>query len=122
VSYEKNISYVKSCAFCISPTLIENFGMAILEATFVGLPVITFDVGGNADIIRDGINGFLVDFMDIESLVNKSIELLTNEKLNEKMRDNSYNYATENFSSGKTIDQYKHFFNTIDVIYKKEKK
>jgi glycosyltransferase involved in cell wall biosynthesis len=68
-SYNENISVVKACSFCVSPTLIESFGLAILEANFCGLPVVTFDVGGTADIIVNGENGILVPFLDIEALI-----------------------------------------------------
>ena len=41
-----NVAIMKACDLCVSPTFIENFGMALLEAQFCGLPVVAFDVGG----------------------------------------------------------------------------
>ena len=104
--YLKNVSYVKACSFCISPTLIENFSMAILEAIFCGLPVIAFNVGGNSDIIQDGNNGHLVDMLDIESLVGAAKQLLTNPELLIKMQDRCTKSVKGKFTSVPIIEHY----------------
>ncbi|ABY34861.1 MAG TPA: glycosyl transferase family 1 [Chloroflexus aurantiacus] len=44
----------------VFPTRAEAFGIAALEAIASGVPVITTPVGGLPDIVRDGVNGFLV--------------------------------------------------------------
>ena len=38
----------------------ETFGLVLLEAMLVGLPVIASDLGGHRDIVRDGQDGFLI--------------------------------------------------------------
>lgn len=114
VSYFENISYIKDCSLCISPTLIENFGMAILEAGFCGLPVITFNVGGNVDIIDNENNGFLVDLLDIEALIEKTNLLLANHELLEQMQINSKKIAMERFGSNIIIEKYK---NVVKQLY-----
>ena len=76
VSQETNVSYVKSCSFGVSPTLIESFGMAILEASYCRVPMVTFAVGGTPEIVRNGENGFLVPFLDIEGLIDSASKLL----------------------------------------------
>jgi len=109
-NYFDNISYIKACAFCISPTLIENFGMAILEAGFCGLPIITFDVGGNADIVIDGNNGFLIDLLDIEKIIEKASLLLLNLELTKNMQNNSKKIANTKFCSDVILEKYKNIF------------
>jgi len=74
--YSSSIAYLKSCDICISPTLFESFGMAILEAMLSGIPVIAFDVGGNRELIRNGENGYIVDYLNITQLCNKAIKLI----------------------------------------------
>lgn len=41
-------------------SLTEGYSIALLEACAAGLPIVASDVGGNAEIVRDGINGKLV--------------------------------------------------------------
>jgi glycosyltransferase involved in cell wall biosynthesis len=74
--YAENIGLMKACQICVSPTLIENFGMALLEAQFCGLPVLTFDVGGNAELVADGRTGRIVPYLDVEALARESAGLL----------------------------------------------
>lgn len=77
VDARTNLSIVKSCSLVLSPTLIENFSMALLEAQFLGLPVATFDVGGNAELIEDGETGRLAKLGDIDELARLACSLLS---------------------------------------------
>jgi glycosyltransferase involved in cell wall biosynthesis len=103
--YATNISKIKSCSFCISPTVLESFGMAILEANFCGIPVVAFNVGGNADIIANEENGYLVPFLDMEELISCSI-LLMGKQLNERMKAKTYEFANRRFATETIADQY----------------
>lgn len=86
VPYKNNIAYVKGCSFGVSPTLIENFSMAILEAHHCGLPMVVFDVGGNREMIEDGKNGYLVPYLDVNGLVNKASLMFDPDRLNDLRR------------------------------------
>ena len=64
--------------FYINSSYDEALGVSIIEAISVGLPVIGSNVGGVPEIIKPGINGFLVDFSNEESVVDtilKSINI-----------------------------------------------
>jgi UDP-glucose:(heptosyl)LPS alpha-1,3-glucosyltransferase len=52
------------------PTLYEPFGLVFGEAMACGLPVITSPQAGAADWIRHGINGFVVDPLDVPAMAN----------------------------------------------------
>jgi glycosyltransferase involved in cell wall biosynthesis len=108
VGYYENISIIKGCSFCVSPTLIESFGMAILEANFCGLPVVAFAVGGNVDIISEGVNGLLAPFMDTERLLSLSIQLL-NQNRREEMSSRTLLLVKDKFNGYKIADQYIEF-------------
>lgn len=105
VDLQTNLSYVKSCTFGISPTLIESFGMALLEAGFCNVPMVTFDVGGTSEVVCDGKNGLLVPFLDLEDLIVSATKLL-NPAYCEKLRSSSGDYVRERFSSRLIAEQY----------------
>ena len=47
----------------------EPFGRSIAEAQGAGLPVVSFDSGGVAEIVEHGVTGFLVPYGDIGAFV-----------------------------------------------------
>lgn len=47
---------------------IETFGLTLLEAMAFGVPVIAPPVGGPAELVRDGLEGFLIDSRDSQAL------------------------------------------------------
>ncbi|WP_367027023.1 glycosyltransferase family 4 protein [Methylococcus sp. ANG] len=54
----------------VFPTLIEGMPLVVLEAMASGLPIITTP-NGPGDIVRDGIDGFVVPIRDVDAIVEK---------------------------------------------------
>lgn len=52
----------------VFPTLCDGFGMVVTEAFAQGLPVITTNRAGAADLVRHGVNGLIVPAGDTEAL------------------------------------------------------
>jgi UDP-glucose:(heptosyl)LPS alpha-1,3-glucosyltransferase len=52
----------------VLPTLYDPFPNAALEAMASGLPVITSTKSGAAELIQDGVNGYLCDSVDMAAL------------------------------------------------------
>lgn len=105
VSYEENIAFVKTCSFAVSPTLLESFGMAILEANVCGLPVVTFDCGGNRELIENGENGFIAPYLDVECLVQYAQRLLDDD-LRSSMSKKARELARSKFGSDKVVKEF----------------
>ena len=65
-------------AFDISviPSIWENCSNAILESMAMGRPVIAFDVGGNPEVITNGVTGFLVNDRSVDHLARTIISAL----------------------------------------------
>ena len=105
VSYADNLAVVKACSFGISPTLIENFGMALLEASMCGVPMVAFDVGGNADVVSNGRNGVLVPALDVEALIKSACRLLEADNRT-NLRRATVSYAADKFSSHRTVEKF----------------
>lgn len=52
----------------VFPTLCDGFGMVVTEAFSQGLPVITTDRAGAADLVQHGVNGLIVPAGDVDAL------------------------------------------------------
>ena len=76
VQAEDLLAIVKACSFAVYPTLVENYSMALLESVLCGVPAVTFDVGGNGEIVRHGVNGFLAPPYDDHILAASAAKLL----------------------------------------------
>jgi glycosyltransferase involved in cell wall biosynthesis len=59
----------------ILPSLWEGLPLALIESLAVGKPAIATDVGGNSEIIQDGVNGLIVPAKDAQALADAIIQL-----------------------------------------------
>jgi len=59
----------------------DNFGHALVEAAYFGLPLVTTDVGVAADLIQRGRGGFLIQHDDDQALCNAILNLSSSDSL-----------------------------------------
>jgi len=90
----------------ILPSRYELFPYSLLEAMSLGLPIVVTNVGGNNEIINDGVNGFLVQPEDENSLVEAMLKVLKNKNLAKKFSQNNLK-DIEKFSLENMIRQTK---------------
>jgi len=60
----------------VLPSLLESFGVVLIEAMAAGLPVITTDTDGCRDVIRGGKDGIMVPKGDAQALASAMARLL----------------------------------------------
>jgi glycosyltransferase involved in cell wall biosynthesis len=84
--YDLKALYVDS-DIVIIPSLYEPFGIVALEAMACGKPVIASKVGGLAEIIKHGVNGYLVEPANSRALAEAILTLLKNPSLSESIRE-----------------------------------
>ncbi len=76
VSEEEKKRLIGRSGIYVLPSYNEGLPMGLLEAMAWGLAPISTNVGAIPEIIADGINGFLVDPGDIDTLSNRICELM----------------------------------------------
>lgn len=69
----------------VFPTLLETFGMVLVEAMAAGLPIITTDAPGVRDVVIDGKQGLVAPVADEKALADKIETLLKNLSLRQKL-------------------------------------
>jgi glycosyltransferase involved in cell wall biosynthesis len=84
--------------FMFTPRRKEGLGLVLLEALASGKPIVATDVGGIASIVKDGINGFLVEPSMPELLVKPTLRLLKDKELYQKMAQAGREMVVQKFS------------------------
>lgn len=88
------------------PTEYEIFGMVLLEAMYFGLPCITSINGGSSTIIKNGINGMIIDKFDMNSWTNSIKLLLNSDELKIKIGESAKRTIINNFLWNKLVDNF----------------
>jgi len=73
-----------SDVFCL-PSRSEGFSNALIEAMGSRLPCVATRVGGNAEALTEGVNGFLVESEDADAMGDRLLRLLRDPKLRRGM-------------------------------------
>lgn len=77
----------------------EAFSISLIEALCVGHPVIATDVGGNSEIVSDGINGTLIPSGDVTAAADAIERYVNSPELREKCGNSAADIVHENFTS-----------------------
>jgi len=76
----------------------EPFGATGLEAMRCGLPVVAFDAGGISEWLLNGVNGFLVPWMDRDAFARRVDALLLDKALARRLGATGRQLADEHFN------------------------
>jgi len=93
----------------------EGLSHTLLEVMALGVPIIATNVGGNTELIEDGVHGLLVDAEDDTALHNAIKRLLGDSTLRKKLAENARRKAEE-FSVNYTIEETVKLLE--DVVFK----
>ncbi len=105
LNYKEHVAIVKVCSFGITPAVMENFSMAILEATYSGVPMLAFQRGGNEDIIENGKNGYLFPAFNVKKMLEVANHLMGNERIN-AFKKRTKSFTRKKFNSELILEQY----------------
>ena len=82
---EKTGSYYREAGLFVLPSLNEGMSNAMLEALASGLPILTTETGGTAELVKEGENGYTVKMKDAEDLAEKIEIIFRDNELRKRM-------------------------------------
>ena len=91
----------------------ESFGLAALEAMACEVPVIATNTGGLPEVVIDGENGYLVSLADTQTIADRAIEILSDEKKQQAMGRRGREWAVEQFNTERVIPQYERLYERV---------
>lgn len=106
-----NYKYYAAADVFVFPTMYEPFGNVHLEALASGLPVITTKNSGAAEIIKDGVQGFVIGQPEDTETITEKIKLLFIDR--EKLQ--SMSRAARLLAEGFTFERH---ISKIKALYK----
>lgn len=95
--------YRKSSVFILPSVCKENAPNAIIEAMSQRTPVITTNIGGQAELVENGVNGLLVKPGDAGDLAEKICNILDDPELGREMGERGRKIVEENHTPEKHL-------------------
>ncbi len=78
------LSLIRAADIFVLPSAVEGFGLVVLEAMALGVPVIAINAGGPCEIVEPGVTGLLTPPKDSHQLASALQQLLTDPPLRQR--------------------------------------
>ena len=102
-------------SICVISSRYEGFPMVIMEAMACGVPCVAFDCPfGPRNIIKDGEDGILVEYLNSEALADSVCALIENVEMRKKM-GMAARFNIRRFSSDEVMKKWKILFKTLSA-------
>lgn len=79
------VDMLNRCHVFLNASPKEGWGLTVVEANACGVPVVGSNVPGLRDSIQDGVTGFLVPYGDVDAFADKTVALMKDPALHERM-------------------------------------
>ena len=112
VTKEVNKYYLAS-DICVCSSYEESAPMVILEAMAFKRNIVSTNVFGIPELVRDKREALLCEPGDAECMANHIVHILDNPELAERMVYNAYYHVKKDFTIDNMLDQYENLFKQI---------
>ncbi|MBX2900459.1 MAG: glycosyltransferase family 4 protein [Cyclobacteriaceae bacterium] len=104
------LHYFKLFSCMVLCSVIEGLSQSLLEAMYLGVPVIATAAAGNLDLIEHQKNGLLYSDKDYAGLALQIQSALNNPALRSTIISGGITTASDTFSIDRTLQQYEEFY------------
>jgi glycosyltransferase involved in cell wall biosynthesis len=112
VGYQEDVAgYYRLFDAFVLPSVNEGTPVSAIEALASGTPVVANRVGGVPDVVRDGVDGFLVDPGDVTGAGAKLAVLAGDDALRRKMGEAGRERVLERYAVSRLVDD-------VDRLYR----
>lgn len=109
---DMKLQYIKS-DIVVLPSYREGLPKSLIEACAIGRPIVTTDVPGCRECVKDGENGYLVQPRNAEELAEKIEILIKDKNKRELFGKNSRIKAEKEFSIENVIEKHLRIYNSL---------
>jgi glycosyltransferase involved in cell wall biosynthesis len=112
VGYQPDVAgYYRLFDAFLLPSVNEGTPVSAIEALASGTPVVATRVGGVPDVVRDQVDGFLVEPGDTDAAADRLAELAGDPELRQRLGSSGREYARERYSVDRLVDD-------VDRLYR----
>jgi len=104
---------LKTAGFYVSSSKTEGISLTLLEAMAVGLPIVTTSVGGNPEIVMDGVTGKLVPPLNPDALAVAILDMIEQHARWPRMAEIGRLRVEQNFSIRNTVANYEQLYEEL---------
>ena len=104
VTESEKIRLMKKAHVLVLPSIMEGFGLVLIEAMACKTPVIATDLGGPKEVVVDNETGFLVEPFNPKALAEKIGSIINDEKFRTRMGEAGRRRVEELYTWDKTAD------------------
>jgi glycosyltransferase involved in cell wall biosynthesis len=105
----------------VLPSLAEGMSNALLEAMSVGLACVATRVGGNSEVIEDGISGLLFEARNAKALAAQLRAFAVNVKRRRECGEHARKRVEASFSLNKMLDKYSQMYEGLAAAAERNK-
>jgi sugar transferase (PEP-CTERM/EpsH1 system associated) len=99
----------------VLPSRYEGICNSLLEAMATGLPVVATAIGGNPEVIEDGVSGVLVPVADGPAFAGSLHRLATDAGLRRQLGDGALQRVSTHYSMEAMADGYERLYSAVAV-------
>ena len=99
--------------FFVLSSVTEGVSITLLEAAANGLPIVATAVGGNSEVVVDGVSGLIVPPRSPEALAAAMLELLRDAPRACRMGRAGRQHVEENFNLRRTVARYQGLYESL---------
>ncbi len=104
---------MQACDIYVNTSLSDGTSPSLIEASASGKPIVSFNVGGAADIIEHGITGLLVQPKNLEELAERIVQILENPGTLKEMGVKARRRAEDKFDEKKRIPELMEIYRRV---------
>jgi len=112
LGYQEDVArFYDAIDVLVLPSINEGTPVSVIEALAARRPAVATRVGGVPDVVRDGIDGFLVDADDRDALATRLAELAADPELRARMGEAGHARVIERYAVARLVDD-------VDKLYR----
>jgi glycosyltransferase involved in cell wall biosynthesis len=112
LGYQEDVArFYDAIDVLLLPSVNEGTPVSVIESLAAGRPTVATRVGGIPDVVRDGVDGFLVDYADPVGLADRLAELATDPQRRAEMGAAGRARVVERYAVGRLVED-------VDKLYR----